>query len=68
MNELKFTLTVDEANLILEALGEQPFSKVYALIGKIQQQAGAQLSENPSTEENSIGTKGGSKPIVSRLT
>ena len=43
MKELKLQLTVDETNLILEALGTLPFSKVYTLIGKIQEQAGQQL-------------------------
>ncbi len=36
-------VTVDEANLILEGLGNLPFVKVYALIAKIQEQAGRQI-------------------------
>ncbi len=43
---MKFTLSVEETNLILEALGSQPFSKVFAVIGKIQEQAASQMSEN----------------------
>lgn len=46
MNEIKLTITIDEANLVLEALGNQPFVKVFELIGKIQKQAGQQLAEN----------------------
>ena len=46
MQEINLKLTIDEANLILEALGEQPFRKVYGLIGKIQQQANIQLGSN----------------------
>lgn len=46
MKELTLTMTVDEANLVLEALGEQPFAKVYELVGKIQEQAGQQLKSN----------------------
>lgn len=46
MQEITLTITIDEANLILEALGSQPFNKVYSLIGKIQAQAAAQLGEN----------------------
>ena len=34
MKEINLQLTIDEANLILEALGNLPFIKVYALIGK----------------------------------
>lgn len=45
MQELKLTITIDEANLILDALGNQPFHKVFALIGKIQQQAATQLDD-----------------------
>jgi hypothetical protein len=52
--EINLTVTVDEANLILEGLGNLPFSKVYALVGKIQDQAGRQLNlNNPNKEEPS---------------
>lgn len=40
---LKFELTLNEANLVLGALGKQPFDAVAALINKIQQQAQPQL-------------------------
>ena len=43
--ELTFQLTIDEANLILEALGNMPFKRVFPLIGKIQNQASSQLTE-----------------------
>lgn len=39
----QFELTLDEANTILAALGKAPFETVAALIGKIKQQAEAQL-------------------------
>lgn len=55
MKEINLQLTIDEANLILEALGNLPFVKVYALIGKIQQQAGQQLSpESPPSKEGQV--------------
>ena len=38
-------LTVEEVNVILNALGQAPYVAVVALVGKIQQQAQAQLSE-----------------------
>ncbi len=44
--EITLTMTTDETNLLLEALGNLPFVKVYALIGKIQNQAATQLSSN----------------------
>ena len=59
MNKITLKLTIDETNLILDALGSQPFNKVYGLIGKIQQQAAAQLGDNgqavssePKVKEN----------------
>lgn len=45
---MSLQLSVDEANLLLEALGQMPFTRVYELIGKIQQQAQAQLAGAPA--------------------
>ena len=46
MNELNFKLTVNEANTILQALGNMPFAQVYPLIHKLQQQAAEQMDGN----------------------
>lgn len=46
MKEIHLRLTVDEVNVIFEALGEQPFSKVFELIGKINDQANDQLDDS----------------------
>ncbi len=43
MNEIELKVTTDEANLVLEALGNLPFVKVYALVAKLQSQAKEQL-------------------------
>jgi hypothetical protein len=43
MQEIKLSLTVAEANLVLEGLGGLPFARVYALVAKIQEQAERQL-------------------------
>ena len=43
MKEIKLQLTVDETNVILQALSTQPYTQVYALINKIRQQAEGQL-------------------------
>ena len=54
MSELKIMLTLDETNLMLEALGELPFARVHQLIAKIQQQAHSQLQttqEQPTLPE-----------------
>jgi len=41
---LKFELTIDDANLILAALGKAPFEQVAGLIGKLREQAQPQLA------------------------
>lgn len=46
MEKITLQLTVDEANLILAALGQQPYLKVADLIHKIQEQGAAQLKQN----------------------
>jgi hypothetical protein len=43
--QIQLELTIDETNLILEALGALPFVRVYALIGRIQERARTQLEE-----------------------
>ena len=48
MEKIKLEITIEEANLILEALGSMPFVQVFELIGKIQQQASQQLNSDSS--------------------
>ena len=50
MEAITLHITIEEANLILESLGNLPFVKVYALIGKIQEQARQQLSGNSTLD------------------
>lgn len=51
MKEITLKLTIDEANLVLESLGNMPFAKVHVLIEKIQNQAEKQLKNGQSEEE-----------------
>ena len=44
MKIISLQLTIDDANLILEALGNQPYVKVFSLITKFQAQASQQLA------------------------
>jgi hypothetical protein len=44
MNKIKLEFDIDETNLILEALGQQPFARVFQLIARIQEQARAQVA------------------------
>ncbi len=43
MPNIQLDLTIDELNLILEGVGNLPFARVYALVGRIQTQAAEQL-------------------------
>lgn len=38
------TLTVDQANVVLNGLGAQPYDRVVNIISSIQQQAGSQIA------------------------
>lgn len=50
MKPIQLELTIDEVNLILEALGRQPFEQVYTLIQKVHKQVGGQV-QPPEKEE-----------------
>ncbi len=52
--EITLKVNTDQANLILEALGNLPFVRVYALIGRIQQQAAAQLGNESAIQETPL--------------
>ena len=52
MNELKLELTLEEVNVLLEALGSHPFKQVHQLISKIQTQATGQLQQVPPTGDS----------------
>lgn len=54
MQEITLKLSINEANLILEGLGELPFKKVYDLVSKIQQQASTQLGSNGQAIEEEV--------------
>lgn len=43
MKTIQLTLTLDEVNQILDALGQQSYIQVYQLIASIQRQANDQL-------------------------
>ncbi len=55
MSEISLKLSVEEANLVLEGLGNLPFVKVHELIRKIHDQASRQLQspEVPTPEISS---------------
>ena len=55
MKTINFSLTVEEANKVLEALGQMPFVHVNQLIAKIHADASAQLmSSQPESEAENV--------------
>lgn len=50
---LHLELSIEDVNLILEALGEQPFKSVYGLVSRLQSQARGQLQSPPEAEGDS---------------
>lgn len=49
--ELNFSLTVDEANLVVGVLGKLPYEQSAALIAKLQSQAAPQLAVDQTETE-----------------
>ena len=58
MQEIKLSLAVDEVNLILEGLGNLQFAKVYALVGKIQEQAARQIEAGKASKTEAAPAAG----------
>ena len=54
MKTITLTVSIDEANLILDGIGRMPFAKVYELVAKIQQQAKAQVQNGASTSAPAV--------------
>lgn len=52
-HEIQLQLSTDEINLLLEGLGGMPFVRVFALVGKIQQQVTEQFNGAASSEAES---------------
>lgn len=48
---ITLTLGLEETNLVLEALGQLPFARVYQLIAAVQEQAHRQLAEQQSAHQ-----------------
>ena len=47
---IKLELTIDETNLVLQALGNAPYAQVVALVEKIRTQATPQVQAQPTPE------------------
>jgi hypothetical protein len=51
MPQIILTLSLAQTNLILEALGQLPYTHVYELVGTVQDQAGSQIGQSPERLE-----------------
>ncbi len=47
LSNIKIELTINELNIVLEALAKQPFMDVYKIIEKIHLQANAKSEHTP---------------------
>ncbi|MFN7897526.1 MAG: hypothetical protein ACK5Q6_15490 [Cyanobacteriota bacterium] len=65
---LSLELSVDDINLILEALGERPFKSVYGLVSRLQSQARAQLRTEGSAEDTRLAEPDANAAAVSEVT
>jgi hypothetical protein len=59
MKQIGFTVSIEEANLILEGLGHLPFAQVYRLVEKLQGQASEQIKEEVQVDSPSISVFSG---------
>ena len=68
MPPISLSLTLEETNTVLEALGQMPYARVYLLVQKIQQQATEHLQTEDAAAEKgrqngkqteNIGSRGG---------
>jgi len=60
MNEektLNLKLSLNEVNAILLAVGERPYTQVFGLVAKIQQQASEQLGQQLNVEQKNAKEK-----------
>jgi hypothetical protein len=52
MNTITLTLSIQEANLVLQALGNAPYATVFELIEKIKAQAQGQVQPQEEPKES----------------
>ncbi|BDD12178.1 hypothetical protein FUAX_46100 (plasmid) [Fulvitalea axinellae] len=48
--EIRLSLTMEELNKVIDALGQKPFVEVYKLIEKLHTQATAQIEESEDVD------------------
>ena len=56
MKDIQLTLTLEEVNTLLNALGAQPYNQIHLLIAKIQSQGSTQLQAIQNGQEDVFKT------------
>ena len=56
MKDIQLTLTLEEVNTLLNALGDQPYNQIHLLIAKIQSQGSTQLQAIQNEQEDASKT------------
>lgn len=51
MKDIELVLTLDEVNVLIEALGKEPFIKVYKIMEKLHLQTSSQMQQ-PNTDRD----------------
>jgi hypothetical protein len=54
---IKLEFTLDEVNVILDALGNLPFKSVYGIISQLQGQARSQLDSHSLAADSSLNER-----------
>lgn len=54
MTPITLSLSLEDTNLVLEALGQLPYARVYRLIESIGEQAGPQVAPVPEVAGRSV--------------
>ena len=56
MKDIQLTLTLEEVNTLLNALGDKPYNQVHLLIARIQSQGSTQLQAIQNEQEDASKT------------
>lgn len=56
MKDIQLTLTLEEVNTLLNALGDKPYNQVHLLITRIQAQGSTQLQAIQNEQEDASKT------------
>ena len=56
MKDIQLTLTLEEVNTLLNALGDKPYNQVHLLIARIQAQGSTQLQAILNEQEDASKT------------